>query len=115
MANRHNEPLSPQFLRDFLNQMKDAGDSRDVDRVLALCTEDIILDDLTEADVLKGRDEVREFFSRDLRRIARRLCIRGNRGAVPNSRWLGRRRPMAGCRNQAQLSLFWVGRRASPL
>ena len=61
MANRHNEPLSPQFLRDFLHQMKDAGNSRDVDRVVALCTEDIILDDLTESDVLKGRDEVREF------------------------------------------------------
>ena len=61
MANRHDEPLSPQFLRDFLHRMEDAGNSRDVNRVVALCTEDIILDDMTEIEVLKGRDEVREF------------------------------------------------------
>ena len=36
-----------------------------------MCTDDIILDDLTEADVLKGRDDVREF-------------LQGIYGALPN-------------------------------
>ena len=61
MANRHDQPLTPQFLRDFLHRMEDAGNSRDVQRLVELFTEDITLDDLTGAEVIKGRDEVREF------------------------------------------------------
>ena len=61
MSNRLDEPLTSQFLRNFLRRMEDAGNSRDVDGLVELCTEDITLDDLTEGDVLKGRDELREF------------------------------------------------------
>ena len=61
MANRQDEPLTPQFLRAFLHRMEHAGNSRDIDRLAELFTEDITLDDMTEADVLKGRYEVKEF------------------------------------------------------
>ncbi|NOX23869.1 MAG: nuclear transport factor 2 family protein [Actinobacteria bacterium] len=60
--------LNEQFVQSFIERMVIARNSADADKIAALCNEDVILEETTRDDALRGREELREFFGGLIRR-----------------------------------------------
>jgi steroid delta-isomerase-like uncharacterized protein len=59
--------LDPQFAEDFCERYASAWESRDPDRLAALCTEDVVWTDPALREPLHGRDGVRRFATESFR------------------------------------------------
>ena len=62
LSERH-EQLDEQFVYDFLDRFAEAGRARDADRVVSLCTEDVVFDDTGEGKTIVGREALRELLT----------------------------------------------------
>jgi hypothetical protein len=57
------EQLDEQFVDDFLDRFAEARRSRDADKLVSFCTEDVVFDDAGEGKTIVGRAALREFFA----------------------------------------------------
>lgn len=55
--------LDEQFVHDFLDRLAEAGRARDAGRVVSLCTEDVVFDDVGEGKTIVGREGLRELLA----------------------------------------------------
>jgi steroid delta-isomerase-like uncharacterized protein len=53
--------FSAEFVRNFIARWQDAWNSHEPERVVALCTEDIVLSDPALSEPARGRDAVRRY------------------------------------------------------
>ena len=54
------QALDEVFVSGFLAKMAEAGNARDAEQFVALCTEDVVMDDARAEEALHGRADVEE-------------------------------------------------------
>ena len=55
--------LDTRFIDDIFDRLLEAGRSRDPDRVVALCTDDVVFEDTGVERPLHGREQLREMLA----------------------------------------------------